>query len=165
MRKAHGTLTVGRQAFSLVELLVVIAVIGIIAAIAVPNIANITGAAKYAKDQRNAQAVAGAVAEVVAAGYTNFPNSVDNFYTLPCVVANGGYGVVGPSGTNIFKVPGLSPYDTYAVSFFMERDAANGIKYHSTPSRMDYETMWPLLSNSFMSYWTAAAAHTNPTVQ
>lgn len=155
----------GSQAFSMVELLVVIAVIGIIAAIAVPNIANIAGAAKYAKDQRNAQAVAGAVAEAGAAGYTNFPSSTDNYYTLSCVVANGGYGVVGPNGTNVFKVSGLSPYDTYALSFFLQSDTIYGLKYHSTPARTDYESLWPTLSNNFMTYWTVAATKTDPTLQ
>jgi len=58
-----------RQAFSLVELLVVIAVIAIIAAIAIPNTATITDTAKASKDRRNAQSIASVYRAARAAGH------------------------------------------------------------------------------------------------
>lgn len=93
-----------RQAFSLVELLVVIAVIGIIAAIAIPNIAGITGNANIAKDQRNAQSIASVAAAAQAAGWV--PSGVQ---ATDITALTSSTGVTVGTAPNImtFKVPNL----------------------------------------------------------
>jgi len=59
-----------RQAFSLVELLVVIAVIGVLAGIAITTILNIHSAAQTAKDQRNARMISSLATAARGAGFS-----------------------------------------------------------------------------------------------
>ncbi|MBL9115429.1 MAG: type II secretion system protein [Verrucomicrobiaceae bacterium] len=72
----------GKQGFSLIEMLVVIAVIGVIAAIAIPNIGNINSSAQEATAQRNAQSLASTINSAVNAGWAD--NATD---TLPATKA------------------------------------------------------------------------------
>ncbi len=85
------------------------------------------------------------------------------YYEIPVIIANAGYGVVGPKGTNVFRVTGLSAYDVYATSFFL--DSSNGgLAYHPNPDGTDYEARWPSQKDSFMPLWEAAVAKTAPTL-
>ncbi len=99
----------GRQGFSLIEMLVVIAVIGVIAAIAIPNIGNINAQARESVAQRNAQNVASVSSSAVAAGAV--PTATDKATGITEI----GAGTLSPtSGTfkgKIFTVPNLPAND------------------------------------------------------
>ena len=96
----------GRQGFSLIEMLVVIAVIGVIAAIAIPNIGNINAQARIATGQRNAQSCASVYSSAIAAGYTPATQPT----TAAAAVELLRTGVSPTTGTftgKVFQVPGL----------------------------------------------------------
>jgi type IV pilus assembly protein PilA len=96
----------GRQGFSLIEMLVVIAVIGVIAAIAIPNIGNINDSARTAAAQRNAQSCSSVYASAIAAGYTPTTQPTTAAAAVELLRA----GVSPTSGTfkdKVFQVPNL----------------------------------------------------------
>jgi len=96
---------INRDAFSLVELLVVIAVIAVIAAIALPNIANVVQAADSAKIRRNAQTVAATYNAAIAAGLpTNAAVDLPSALTL----IRGGTNLEVGATFQYYAVDGLS---------------------------------------------------------
>ncbi len=90
LRRRNLSISKTRNAFSLIELLVVIAIIGIIAAIAIPNIGGLTAGAKTAKNQRNAQTLASVFSAARAAG------NDDSFDTVAAI------------GTALTTTPGIT---------------------------------------------------------
>ena len=105
----------GRQGFSLIEMLVVIAVIGVIAAIAIPNIGNINDSARNATAQRNAQNCASVYASAIAAGYAPATTPAD----AAAAIADLRDGMVPLTGTfanKNFIVPNLPAVSADATS-------------------------------------------------
>lgn len=120
-RPGHG----GAGGFSLVELLTVIAVIAIIAAVAIPNLASVSSRARFAKSQKNAQALASVGAAARAAGYTNDWGDVTNAITV--LTANGGSGLTLPvgNGSVLMGVSTISTEDIADVSAYLEVSTAS----------------------------------------
>jgi type IV pilus assembly protein PilA len=104
----------GKQGFSLIEMLVVIAVIGVIAAIAIPNIGNINQSAQTATAQRNAQSLASTINAAVSAGWAD--NATDTLPATEAAVINAiSTGIViedGPFTGKRFVVPNVPETDT-----------------------------------------------------
>jgi len=124
MKTKLKPLVAARQAFSLVELLVVIAVIAIIAAIAIPNIANITDSAGEAAARRNAQNIASVYAAARAAGSDGLVGA--NPTALTQNLRDGVTG--GGTFTNmVFRVDGLSDTDVTAAIEYLDIEATSGL--------------------------------------
>ncbi len=128
---------IGRQGFSLIEMLVVIAVIGVIAAIAIPNIGSINSSARNATAQRNAQTIASTVNAALAAGVTVDTLGAD----IDTVITNVGAGVTAVGGAfdgKTFIVPGLpasgSPEYTDMTAKLTYSNDANNASMTYTPN-------------------------------
>jgi type IV pilus assembly protein PilA len=143
MKTKLKPLLAARQAFSLVELLVVIAVIAIIAAIAIPNIANITGAAEDSALRRNAQNIASVYASAVAAGSFDAGNPAD----LDALIAALREGVSG--GARFpdmqFSVDGIADNDVATIvgSGLLTYDQATGVLIYSSDAAAPADPLDP----------------------
>jgi len=103
-----GALEAGTAGFSLVELMLVVLVIGVLTAIAIPNFSDMTGAARIARDQRNAQTIVSLTSAAQASGFTNDWGTKSNAIAL--IIA----GISSTNGTHgsqvfSFRLDALSP--------------------------------------------------------
>ena len=119
-----------RQAFSLVEVLVVISVIGIIASLVLPNLSDITNRAYFSKNERNAQTIASQLAAARSAGATNQWTSVDSAIDD---LENTIRVKVGPSEF-AFGVPKFTAEQRAGVSRYLAVDTNAVLVYYTGPS-------------------------------
>lgn len=118
-----------RNAFSLVELLVVIAVLAIIASLAIPAIYGTLTSSDYSKNLRNAQMLSNVSKAAVAAGFEG-TNSVEGWVSL----LTNGVSVTNVYGETmaLFRVDDLAEADVRGAS---EHLAIENQKLVYTPSR------------------------------
>ena len=119
-----------RQAFSLVEVLVVISVIGIIASLALPNLSDITNRAYFSKNERNAQTVASLIASARSAGATNQWSTVDSAISdLENTIR-----VKVGAGELTFSLPEFSAEQRAGLSRYLAVDTNTATVYYTGPS-------------------------------
>jgi prepilin-type N-terminal cleavage/methylation domain-containing protein len=126
MSSTRHNFSSSNQAFSLIELLVVIAVIAIIAGVALPSLAGFHDQANFAKNERNAQTIAGLAAAARSAGATNQWSSaeeliedLENTLTVP----------VG-SGEVVFRIDPMNEEERTSAAQFLEVNPSQAMVYY-----------------------------------